>query len=443
MSESKVDILIYVPDITNRIRFVFRFVFEEFLGVSYEVTKDVEQFEQSESFRLNYSKNQDLPGVFLEAKDLLFERDINSQEIKMLEFNAVPAFFPVYSSASILPFDMFAAIFYLLSRYEEYLPYRKDAHGRFPACESLAYQKNFLHIPVVDRWLVAFGAMLHDVDENFIPKKRNFSFLPTINVDVAYAYRLRGLIRFVGACVKDLLGFDFRSVIQRFVVVLGFDKDPYDTYDDILALHRKYNLKSLFFILLGAYSEYDKNISGKMGEMRVLVKHLGDYSKVGIHPSYGSNEHPEQLRVEVKMLEDILHREVNDSRHHFLKIHLPINYRRLLKLGIRHDYSMGYTEEIGFRAGTANSFNFYDLDFDSETKLRLHPFAVMDKTLRDFLMLNEAEAFDAVKKIIDEIIAVQGNFISIWHNESLSDHKHYTGWRNVYVRMIDYATKAI
>ena len=34
---------------------------------------------------------------------------------------------------SALPFDVFAAGFYLLSRYEEYLPHIKDRFHRFPA----------------------------------------------------------------------------------------------------------------------------------------------------------------------------------------------------------------------------------------------------------------------------------------------------------------------
>ena len=40
-------------------------------------------------------------------------------------------------------FDVFSASFYLVSRYEEYLPYVKDMYERFQAENSLAYKHNF------------------------------------------------------------------------------------------------------------------------------------------------------------------------------------------------------------------------------------------------------------------------------------------------------------
>ena len=49
--------------------------------------------------------------------------------------------------------DIVSDIFFMLTRYEEAVStgtIRKDIHGRFPATESLAYKRKFLHRPIVN-----------------------------------------------------------------------------------------------------------------------------------------------------------------------------------------------------------------------------------------------------------------------------------------------------
>jgi hypothetical protein len=134
-----------------------------------------------------------------------------------------------------------------------------------------------------------------------------------------------------------------------------------------------------------------------------------------------------------------LNRDITKSRQHFLKLDLPTTYRNLINLDIRDDYTMGYALLPGFRASICDPFPFYDLDLESETKLIIHPFTVMDGTLRDYMNLGIEEAISSIHKLIDEVKAVEGTFISLWHNESLSDQQRWKGWRNVYESMIRYA----
>jgi hypothetical protein len=100
---------------------------------------------------------------------------------------------------------------------------------------------------------------------------------------------------------------------------------------------------------------------------------------------------------------------------------------------------MGYSENIGFRAGICSSFNFYDLAQDYETKLRIHPFAYMDVALKNGLKLLPEQAIEEIKQMTDEVRCVGGEMISIWHNESLSNKREWIGWRNVYEKMIEYS----
>ena len=79
------------------------------------------------------------------------------------------------------------------------------------------------------------------------------------------------------------------------------------------------------------------------------------------------------IRVEKQRLEHILGETVYHNRFHFLRFTLPQSYQQLLACGISDDYSMGYADQIGFRAGTCTPFYFYDLENEIQTTLKVHP----------------------------------------------------------------------
>ena len=216
-------------------------------------------------------------------------------------------------------------------------------------------------------------------------------------------------------------------------------KRQFDTYDYQLELQRKYNFKAIYFILIGDYGLNDKNLSFQNRHFKSLIKSISDYAEIGIHPSFGSNKQPNKLKVEISRLKDIVKTDIVRSRQHFLKLSLPETYRNLLEADLDEDYTMGFASELGFRAGTCTPYPFYDLDEEVECKLTVFPFQVMEATLKYYLKLFPKKAILASKKIIDEVKAVEGTFISLWHNESLSNQEEWEGWREVYESVIEYA----
>jgi hypothetical protein len=229
------------------------------------------------------------------------------------------------------------------------------------------------------------------------------------------------------------------EIIERTRVLFGLQKDPYDTYDFQLEIIKKYKLKSIYFFLLGDYGVNDKNLPIDSAKFQSLIKRLGDYAQIGIHPSYGSNKNKGQLKKEVERLAKVLHREVTESRQHFLKLTLPETYRNLIDLDITDDYTMGFASQVGFRASICTPFNFYDLDMELETKLKIHPFAVMEGSLKYYMKVNPEDAMQKIKPLIDAAKAVNGEFISLWHNDTLSNEKLWVGWQSVYEDMVKYA----
>ena len=434
-------LLIYTTKITRRQSYIFDLIFKELLKVEYAFTVSVDEFKSFVGPKINYSKHPIKDEIFFSAHDLLFETGINDEPLSIIDFEGHKAFFPVYERHAVLPFDPFAASFYLVTRYEEYLPFIEDEFGRFSPKNSLAYQYGFLDKPLVNIWSLKIAKIIKDKFPTLIFPAKHFKFQPTFDIDLAYSFRMKGPIRTIGGYIKSMIKLDFEEIKERTKVLLRIKKDPFDTYDLIRKIHDKFNLEPIFFILFSQYSQFDKNISTDNRRFQSLVKFMDDYAEVGIHPSFASNTDDEKLRKEIKNLSTVLHSEITKSRQHFLKLNLPYTYRNLLLNDITDDYSMGYASETGFRASICYSFKFYDLDLDRETNLRVHPFTLMDGTLRDYKRITVKQALTEIFHLIDEVKAVNGTFISLWHNESMSNEKRWKGWHVMYEEMVKYAMK--
>jgi hypothetical protein len=432
-------LLVLVPKITNRLRYTFDLVLDKQLGLSFQLTTDTATFNTFEGAKFIYGDEAVFNNLFFKASHLLFEREINSQELKAFNFEEIKAIFPVYHRQTAAPFDLFAAVFYNVSRYEEYLPCIRDNHGRFEATSSCLENLGLLHKPVVNIWCNWLGKKLELSFPGLKTKKRNYSYVPTYDIDAAWAYQHKGLYRNIGAYLRDLLKGDFDEVRLRISVLQNKTPDPYDTFALQLELQKEFHLRPVYFILFGEYDQYDKNISVRNPAFQRLIKQLADYAEVGIHPSYASFGNKVKLKSELDALSKILNQDVTQSRQHFLRMNLPLTYHQLIDLDITDDYTMGYASKPGFRAGIANSFLFYDLDHDLPTNLRIHPMILMDGTLRDYMNLNTEESLSKAFELINEVKKVDGTFISLWHNETLSNTKRWAGWNEIYRKIIQEA----
>ena len=146
------------------------------------------------------------------------------------------------------------------------------------------------------------------------------------------------------------------------------------------------------------------------------------------------------MEREIERLSDILHRHIVRNRFHFLRFNLPEAYRTLARLGIAHDYSMGFADVPGFRCGTCTAVPFFDLNSDQASPLSMHPFAAMDTTFHTHMGLNTEETKGEMKKLVDEVRAVGGTFSCIFHNQNLCEDFDWKGWRTVYEDLLAYAT---
>ena len=413
-------LLIYTYKITPRFTYIANHICKRLLGLEVAFTTEVSDFIKHEGPKLTYTKQALQNEFFIRSHALLFEQGINDHAIKVSDWNGVPCFFPSGDKSGI-PFDVFAASFYMLSRYEEYLPHVKDIHGRFPPKESVGYVNGFLTSPVVDQWASLFFNALQDKFPDLKRAKRTYCFTPLIDVTSSHAFAYRGLIRGVSGFFVDLAGFKLSRLLTRLGVWLRFKKDPYDNFDYLGILLRQYKAKAIFFFQFADYGTYDKNVSPYNNSFKALIKSVADHFEVALAASYASFGAPKILMEEQKHLASVVNRPIKASRMRYNRVDIPVSYRDLVDAEIHNDYSMGYTHELGFRAGTATPFFFYDIYLELQLPIKVHPFAV-----HDYALLKEKSTLDVLKIMTPLYLAtkeVSAHFNVVFSNELLGGEK--------------------
>jgi hypothetical protein len=424
--------LLYSHHITPRLQYIIDY-FNEKLGLNTVVTDDENLYKAHRSEKINYSATRISDDeLFIQPVGLLAQAEIKKQKIECFEWNGTAAFFKTEDD---IGFDIFSAVFYCLSRYEEYLEHEPDEYGRYAHWNSLAWKNNFLMKPVVDVWLQKFGMLLQSkfpASTTSLPvgkvRYSPFTFIPTYDIDIAWTYKNKGFWRNLGATVKQP-----SSIVQRLRILSGKEQDPFDSFDWLRQIHQPHQPSALYFFLVAKErSELDKNISPRKKALQQLIAATDKHATVGLHHSVYSNTAKENLFTEKKQLEQILKKPVTSSRHHYLRLHIPHSYRELMKVGITDDYSMGYGTVNGFRASTSNSFLWYDLEQETTTSLRIHPFAFMEATSFYEQHHTPQEAATELQQLVQEIQKVQGTCITVFHNQFLGSDPLFTGWKEMY-----------
>jgi hypothetical protein len=434
-------VLIYSNIISPRLQYICSFIFKELMGNDFEITNNVKEFEDYDGVKINYSNTSILNSPFqIVNTNLLFEDDIKEQLIKCFYVNGYTAFFK--TEKPDFSFDILAASFYLLSRYEEYLPHEKDMYGRYAHENSLAFKEKFLDTPLINIWIKNFADELKKKFSAFNFQFSVFSFIPTYDIDIAYSYKHKTLSRSFGGAIKSLFTIGFTHFLERKAVLSGTKKDPFDTFDWLNNLHEQYNLKPIYFFLVAEKNYlYDKNILPSVKAMKELIQaHSKKYS-IGIHPSWQSGDNIDLLKNEINYLKTISGKDIYQSRQHYIRFNLPGGYQRLMGLGIKDDYSMGYGSINGFRASVASSFYWYDLGKEEQAELRIHPFCYMEANSFYEQHFSAEQAYDEMMHYFNICKEVNGTFITLWHNHMVGSDKLYEGWGETYSNFLKAITE--
>ena len=420
-------LLIYTQKITPRITYIFKHMCTRILGLEVSFTSVIEELISHNGPKLSYGKQPMGNELFLQSHGLLTEQGVESIDISVKEWQETIGFFPV-SEKSALPFDIFSAGFYLLSRYEEYLPHVKDERGRYPVSESIGYKEKFLQQPVIDIWAYKFKKIVHQhfPDIEFPTKKMQIH--PVIKAVEPFKYQQKGFFRSFIGYASDFFSFRIRQLTRRTQVILGVRRDPHNTFKWIInrAKRSKNNL-SIFF-LLGEAATFKESLNTHRQQFKMLVKYVNDYKEVGLLFSFNSLTDYQILKEEKKRLEEITNRSLSSTMGSHYLVNLPDFYRDLVELEVEKDFTMVYKKTIGFRAGTCTPFLFYDLDYEIKTPLIIHPLAMTSKAFAD---KSEMEIKKTIESVMYSVHQVNGTFSMIFSNTDFSPEKNKT-WKQIF-----------
>ena len=425
-------LLIHIEKNTPRISYIFKHVCIRILGIELSFTSALEEFIAHTGPKLSYGKKPMGNELFFQSYGLLEQQGFDTFDISVKKWGETFGFFGV-STASALPFDIFAASFYMITRYEEYLPHVKDDKGRFMATESLAFKGGFLQQPVVDIWIYKFRLKLLESFPELIFPERKMKIHPVVAATQPFVFKYKGLLRSVLGYGKDLLQGKFRRFGERTEVILGLQRDPLDTFKWLINNARHSNFELTVFFLLGNALIFQEGMNTHRQKFKLLLKYVSDYKEVGLIFSYEVLGDYLKLKAEKRRMEHITNRSLESSMNAESLVNLPDIYRNLVELQVKRDFTMVFRDTVGFRAGTCTPYLFYDLDYEVKTPLIIHP-ATM--TTEAFQKRYSADIEKTVSSFLSEVERVNGTFTMIFSNSDFASSEDNKVWRSIFSELL-------
>lgn len=302
--------------------------------------------------------------------------------------------------------DYVAGAFFMLTRYEELFVKERDEHGRFPASASVAYKHRFLDRPIVDEYA--------EVIFKRVPKnKRKPEVIFTHDVD-KFA---KGKWAAIKTELKNVLRLRL-SGIPGIIYHLLNKKNPADTFEYIESLEKG---RRIYFFMTKSEDGYGINDKKVLG---IIEKLRASGAEIGWHCDKGEKQKPNDFDI---------------NRNHFLMFKAGETWELLEWLGVKQDYTLGYPEILGFRAGTSHSYQVFSVAKGKVLNIIEYPLTMMDVTLYGYMRISPRQAWQEFLKYFSLIKKHNGVFILLWHNFSFDELR----WRKFYQNVVNYLNNNI
>lgn len=317
--------------------------------------------------------------------------------------------------------DLFGIVFWGLSFQSEYGQY---LFGTNYIKEAQPFQQE----PFVDNLIEKFyqALRLNGVD---IPQpKTSTKPIATIDVDNAYAIQHKPLHKALLGGLKQGTSEGIQQLPYRWQVWKGYKEDPYYT---LLKAHFPLGTKLFLLAADQARDERDTNLPINSTAMKRYLTLHKERFKIGLHPSFAAGDKQDLSAHEKQNLEKALKQEIKSSRQHYLRLRIPQTYFLLSSLGIQEDYSCGFPNSTGFRAGTVRCFRFFDLEMRAASQLLVTPFIWMDSTFNYHRKLTPSQAAEEIVRIHEGLTHLGLDYHVILHNETLGHWGAWHGWKEL------------
>lgn len=343
--------------------------------------------------------------------------------------------------------DILGSIFFMISRYEEIVKKAHDVHERFYSTASLAYEENFLERPLGNEYLEILWHCLKILNPTLKRRKRSYKLFLTHDVDHPFSLEDKSLSRMMRTSMADLIKRKDISLFYKRIQFLLMSKnnghayDPNNTFDFIMDISEKNNLKSSFYFIAGhTAGPIDGFYDMDMPVIRRLMRNIYERGhEIGLHPSYHTFLSRDNLKKEFEnllracKLENIK-QDKWGGRQHYLRWQAPITWQNWEDVGLSYDSTLNFADHIGFRCGVCYDFPVFNLLTSKQLKLIEIPLIVMEGSLlgEQYQRQGLKEAYDSIVNLFEKIRFFNGTFTLLWHNNMLIS----SGQKEVYKKII-------
>jgi hypothetical protein len=339
-----------------------------------------------------------------------------------------PLFYLTAQNSLECSVDLPLAILLTLSRWEELLETPRDAHGRFRAIDSVAFKGKFLHRPIVDEYGVAFEQAMELLYPAWQKSERKLRIKISHDADhVGMPFRWKTAARH---SIRSLAPLNsIRDVSSCFSRV---EPSELKSVRDIATISKHHGLSSTVYWKAGPPTSNDSGYDPRHSKVRAVVRWLDQIgAESGVHPGYNTYRSPERLRREISILRDVLGDRPIGGRQHYLRW-CPDTWIDWENCGLAYDSSVGYAEQIGFKAGTCIPYRPWLFPLNRQADLLEIPMLIMDRTLLGYMRLTKAQSIQEVAQIMNRCKEVGGVLTVLWHNDTFLE----PGYRDLYLSLL-------
>lgn len=337
----------------------------------------------------------------------------------------------------VVPADIFVSMFSLVTRLEEVdaCDEKLDNHGRYIAGNSIAAK--YIETPLVNLYAEKIQQWLDFVyDISVGMRYTGLTVVMSHDIDIPYYYSSR---RVELSELKNSLIYrngkyeSWKDLWHYLKYLIGVMPDPYDTFEYMCNVEKKYGVKSTYFILLSEENRWGLNVKQYSRKLKMLVD-AGH--EIALHPGYTALANESVINQQRDALEQLIGQKIHGVRHHFLRFKIPESYRAISSCGLAYDSSLGFAEKHGFRAGICTPFKPYDTKRRTIIDLWEIPLVVMDGTLKDYENYGPGDALEKIKNIATIVHNAGGVLVFNWHNSFFEQGG--VAWRKVYEESLNF-----
>ena len=323
---------------------------------------------------------------------------------------ATERYFEDADDGFVIDIDIFGSIFFMLTRYEEFVSNERDEYHRFLSSASLAVREGFHQRPIVHEYIEILWTCMSALWPHLTRRERPYRVILTHDVDSPTSRSWPALSVAKHMLVDLTVRRDVKLAVRRAAGLLygAFNGrspswDVLNTFPFLMDSAEQFGIEASFnFLPFRSSLHNDSTYDVADPQVRSLMREIHARGHIiGYHASFRGYDDPQTIGHEVAELQRACREEGIEQtrwggRHHFLKWRNPETWQWWNDAGLAYDSSLGFSDEVGFRCGCAFEFPVFNLVTRRTLEICEQPLIVMDVALTENKRLPTNAVFDAV-----------------------------------------------